>query len=104
MKELIETQNVQRDLSNYKAQPKPCKTCPFAGETPIQLTPERTQEIYTYVANFESQHLCHSANNLMICRGGRDIQIEIAYALKWIDEPTNENFEKTMREINNTVI
>ena len=32
------------DLSKMAVQSKPCKTCPFAGEKPISLSPGRMQE------------------------------------------------------------
>lgn len=89
---------INKDLTNFPLQPKPCKTCPFAGEYPIGLRPKRYAELYQNIVNFEGQQFCHSVDNKSICRGGRDLQIKIAYAHGWIGEMTNEAFEKAIKE------
>lgn len=87
--------------STREVQQKPCKTCPFAGEKPIQLTRARYLEV---VANLfgNGQHLCHSTNNENICRGGRDLQLRWLCAMGYLSEPTdqafNEAVEKAMKQ------
>lgn len=71
----------------------PCFTCPFAGEEPIPLTPERLKQILKDVVNFNSSHLCHTSHNRKLCRGARDIQIKIAYLRGWISESTDAAFQ-----------
>jgi hypothetical protein len=83
-----------------EVQPKPCRTCPFAGERPIKLTIDRLVEITQNLQ--ESTHLCHSANNRLICRGGREIQLRWLYLKGFISEPTdaalNEAFDKYLSD------
>ena len=85
------------DLRTYPVQDKPCKTCPFEGETPIQLAPER----YVYFINNlagNGQHLCHSVKDKAICRGGRNIQLRMLCAMNLISEPTDEAFNEAMEK------
>lgn len=76
-----------------------CRTCPFGGEEAIALPPERYAEIMRYLVNLESSHLCHSSNNTLICRGGREIQLRVLTALKLLKEPTDEEFDRVSREV-----
>lgn len=62
-----------------------CKTCMF-GPTPIQLSPERLQEIKNYLASGESSHVCHTTNKT--CYGGLEFQARIFHSLTIIAEPT----------------
>ena len=86
------------DLRTYPVQPKPCKTCPFEGETPIQLSPERYHYFINNLAG-NGQHLCHSKNNKAICRGARNIQLRMLCAMGLLDNSTDEEFNKKMNEI-----
>ncbi|MDF0556452.1 hypothetical protein [Kamptonema sp. UHCC 0994] len=61
----------RKDLITYPVQAKPCRTCPFAGSEPVRLSNSRYQQILSNLVNSQ-QHLCHSADNKAICRGGRD--------------------------------
>jgi hypothetical protein len=79
-------------------QPSPCRTCPFEGEEPIQLEPESLARYYKNLITFQSSHLCHSANNNKICRGGRNIQLRIMCRKNIIEAPTDEAFTKAMNE------
>jgi hypothetical protein len=72
-----------------------CKTCMF-GPTPVQLSPERLNEIHTYLANFTSSHICHTTNKT--CFGGLEFQAKIAHALKIIEKPTVNCFLDTANE------
>lgn len=71
-----------------------CKTCVF-GPTPVQLSPERLNEIHTYLANFESSHICHTTNKT--CYGGLELQAKIAHALKITEQPTVDSFLNTAK-------
>lgn len=75
-----------------EVQESPCKSCPFAGEKPVKLSPARHLEIYQNLT--EGTHLCHSVRNTKICRGGRDIQLRILYAQGHINDPTDEALQK----------
>lgn len=76
-----------------EVQPKPCKTCPWAGETPIQLSQERMIEITQNLMG-DGTHLCHSVKDTKICRGGREIQLRWLYLKGFISEPTDQALNK----------
>lgn len=87
-----------KDLRKVPVQPSPCRTCPFAGTKPIQLHP---QSHFNYIRNLvegRSQHLCHSANDEKVCRGGRDIQLRLFYSKGDIESPTDEAFTKAITQ------
>jgi hypothetical protein len=87
------------DLSTTPVQATPCRTCPFAGEAPIQLAPERYADYVAAIVNLKSQHLCHSAGNKKICRGGRTLMLRALCMRKLILEPTDEAYETARAEI-----
>lgn len=78
-----------QDLRKVRVQNKPCSTCPFDG---IESNFSDIENYHKSLCGLEAQHLCHTAENRMICRGGRNIQLRILYSLGWIDEPTDEAF------------
>ena len=88
------------DLSKMAVQSKPCKTCPFAGEKPISLSPGRMQECIENLIQFKGQHFCHSASNKKICRGGKDIQVKALFAAGYLDAPTEEAFNLEINRMN----
>ena len=79
----------KKDLRTFPVQTKPCRTCPFAGEQPVRLSRNRYQQYINNLVN-DRQHLCHSANNKAICRGGRDIQLHFLSSIGALSEPTDE--------------
>jgi hypothetical protein len=84
------------NASTMEVQVKPCKSCPFAGEEPIELPVETQIEINKNLTN--STHLCHSSNNRLICRGGRNLQLKIFYRMGWISEPTDESLQEVFNK------
>lgn len=86
------------NLRDYPVQSKACKSCPFEGEIPIQLTPDRYRYFIENLMG-NGQHLCHSQNDKAICRGGRNIQLRILCAMGFLDNPTDEEFNNKMNEI-----
>lgn len=88
--------NRRINARKMETQKSPCKTCPWAGETPIQLSEERMIEITQNLTS--STHLCHSSKDTKICRGGRDIQLRWLYLNGFISQPTDaalqEAFDK----------
>ncbi len=87
----------RNDLRTYSVQEKPCKTCPFAGETPVRLS---ESDLVSYYQNLlgNGQHFCHSVSNTKICRGGRDIQLKWLCAIGMLDTSTDEAFDKAVNE------
>lgn len=87
------------DASAMKVMPERCRTCPFGGREPVELHPEALAQYTRNVVTLQSQHLCHSRNNKQICRGGRELLLRVLYAMKLIDAPTDEAFERKTREM-----
>ncbi len=85
----------RNDLRTYSVQEKPCKTCPFAGKTPLPLS---ESDLVTYYQNLlgNGQHFCHSVDNKKICRGGRNIQLKWLCAIGMLEEPTDEAFDRAV--------
>ena len=71
----------------------PCKTCPFAASNPIALEPESLADHYRNVIELHGSHICHSARNTTICRGGRDLTLKVLAAKGLLKEPTDSEFE-----------
>lgn len=85
--------NGKKDLSQMPVQSNPCRTCPFEGEEPITLGRESYAKYVAKIVNLESQHLCHSASNKMLCRGGRNLLLRVMCSYGLIDSPTDAAFE-----------
>lgn len=80
-----------RDL---QVQERPCRTCPFEGTGGAFF--HQSGDMSGYLKNLvelNGQHYCHSVNNSKICRGGRNLQVRIAFVQRLIPQPTNEAFE-----------
>jgi hypothetical protein len=80
------------DLSKMPVQTDPCKTCPFQGTERINLSPESYAQYVEAIVTLESQHLCHSAENKMLCRGGRSLMLQVMFRQGFIPVPTDEAF------------
>lgn len=71
-----------------------CKTCIFRTDgNQLELSPERRNEIETYLRTFKSSHLCHTTNKT--CFGGLKVQAEMMYRMGMIKE---ENVEIMLTE------
>lgn len=85
-------------LSQMPVQPNPCRTCLFEGSEPIALEPEDYAKYVTKIVNLESQHLCHSAKNKMLCRGGRNLLLRVMCSYGLITEPTDAALTAAINE------
>ena len=63
---------MRQDLSQMPVQTYPCITCPFEGSKPVAFTPGSYARYVANVVYLKGQHRCHSVNNQMLCRGGRN--------------------------------
>jgi hypothetical protein len=74
-----------------------CSTCPFAPNSPTA----HVREAITHSALTEAARICHQtgSNNLFhrrtglprhICRGARDLQLQMLAALGFLEEATDE--------------
>jgi hypothetical protein len=88
-----------KSLRSLPVQQAPCRTCPFAGEEPIQLGPEAMADCLRNVNSF-GNHFCHSVpQSMAICRGGRNITIQKLFAIGFISVPTDEAFNHWVKEM-----
>ena len=90
---------MSQNLSTMPVQPKPCHTCPFAGNAPVNLRQNSYADYVAKVVTLESQHLCHSAHHQMLCRGGRDLLLRVLYIQGFITEPTDTAYDTARKEV-----
>jgi hypothetical protein len=86
------------DMRQIPVQPKSCRTCPFGGSDPIKLSVSSYQQYITNLVEGTGQHLCHSAENRVVCRGGREIQLKVLTARGFIPEPTDAAFSEAIEK------
>ena len=84
---------MRQDLSQMPVQTYTCMTCPFEGAKPTAFTPKSYSRYVTNVVYLKGQHRCHSVNNQMLCRGGRNLLLKVLCVNKLISEPTDAAFE-----------
>ena len=91
---------------NMPIMPAMCATCPFRDGSGT----EYLRQNLTISALSEGSRICHStgSNNAFhgrtgtpehLCRGARDEQLRFFHAIKVIDEPTDEAWEKKVIEL-----
>lgn len=84
-----------------------CATCPFRPGSPYANLADGLAES----ALNERSRICHStgSNNGInkrtgkpprLCRGARDIQLQYYAAIKFIESPTDEAWDKKCKEMN----
>lgn len=88
-----------KNLADMPVQKSPCRTCPFEGSEPVDLTPEAYKDYIEAIVKLRSQHLCHSAQNQAICRGGRNLTLRVMCTKGLIEEPTDQAFDRVRRQI-----
>jgi hypothetical protein len=81
------------DSQFMQPMPQQCKTCIFRAspDSALALSPERLAEITQYLLE-GTQHCCHTDAS-RVCRGGRDLQLQVFYAMGLIAEPTDAALE-----------
>lgn len=82
-----------------------CPTCPFRRGSPYEyLVPALTQSALT-----EASRECHQTGSNgvnhrtgkkpKLCRGARDLQLNLFYRLGFIEAPTDQAWAKKRREL-----
>ncbi len=89
------------NIKNWKVNCQRCATCPFNadGDAKLQTT------IITQIIEEEVSQICHHPTlkgkpSTHLCRGARDIQIKIFYALGWLSEPTDKAWDELRKQWN----
>lgn len=73
-----------------------CKTCIFHPNQQV-VTPDRMNEITTYLATGESSHICHTTN--LTCYGALEFQATIFFRLGLIPEENVDSLLETAKQI-----
>ena len=81
-----------RSIARMPVMERPCKSCPFEGTDPVPLTPTRAAEVRRDVTSLKGQHLCHTAHDQMLCRGGRNLMLRTLAQRGLIEAETDEAF------------
>lgn len=83
--------------------PKQCRSCIFRHDgNELELRPGRLAEIQAYLIQ-GTPHLCHTpqiegSKVEMVCRGGRDFQLQCWTGMGIISAPTDEALADAMRK------
>jgi hypothetical protein len=102
---------MQTKIKVTPVQPQMCKTCPFNPEAPEDFRALRDD--LAKCALSRKSRICHSTGTAYrsilgkkgklppekICRGARDLQLQVFYAFKVIEAPTDEAWAKKVNEI-----
>lgn len=86
-----------RNTKGWPVMKAKCSTCPFAND------PELAQAVLDRTL-FQSSQICHhpalhGKKETHLCRGQRDVQLELLARMGMIDAPTDEAFTKRSREL-----
>lgn len=87
------------DASRMEVMKTACATCPFEGAHPVHLRLDALAEYTESIVTYQSQHLCHTADNKKLCRGGRNLMLRVMHVQGLIDEPTDEAFDRKRIEV-----
>jgi hypothetical protein len=75
-----------------------CKSCMF-GDTPINLSEDRLNEINGYLTGLQSSHVCHVTNKT--CFGGLEVQARTVFEMGIIPDPSVDTFLETAQKVLN---
>jgi hypothetical protein len=89
-----------------KVQPKMCATCPWRKGSPYA----HLRSTLELSAMTQASRICHStgSNNVInrrtgqpekICRGARDVQLDMLHKLNFLTEPTDAAWDAKVREL-----
>ncbi len=94
---------MSRDISQFPVMKQKCATCPFNTEDKGRHNdPELVDKIKQRILSQTSQ-ICHhpvlsDKEESHLCRGARDYQIEIFKRIGFLEEATNEAWEKKRKQ------
>lgn len=90
----------------YPVLKKQCATCPFRKDSPYRyLAPD-----LAISAAVEASRICHNTGEPnavndnpkgppMLCRGARDLQLQMFFGMGFLDAPTDEAWEARCQEM-----
>lgn len=91
-------QNSRNNLDRRNCNKEKCKSCIFRTDgKAIQLSPQRKEEILSYIAKGESSHICHTTNKTGY--GALEYQAEIFSRVGLIPENSVDSLLDTAKEL-----
>ena len=90
---------MSKNIQNYPVMKKQCKTCPFNKDNRGRYQdPKLVDRIKRDVLS-EASQICHHpvlTNKLEthLCRGARDFQLQIFHRIEFLEEATDEAWER----------
>lgn len=89
------------DTSKFPVMKKKCKTCPFHEEHVGQVEIANVVRARSLSVSQICHHpRLHGKKETSLCRGGRDLQLNIFHAIGFIDQATDEAWSKKRKELN----
>ena len=91
---------VQVNIRNLPVNVHKCATCPFGNNTDRTLQVQVIERCFTQ----QTSQVCHGTEGpnrepRSLCRGMRDVQLQIFHRMGLLDEPTDEAWEKARSRI-----
>ena len=87
------------DISSWPVMKGKCPTCPFNQDKNGRDAVPDIADMVRKRCLTEASQICHhprlhSKKEDHLCRGARDYKLEIFHRLGWLEEPTDEAWEK----------
>jgi hypothetical protein len=91
---------VRRKINNMPVMPAKCATCPFGEDGDRELR-QRVESRLLQASQICHHPRLHGKRETHLCRGGRDVQLQIMYQLRVIAAPTDEAWAEKWNEVSN---
>jgi hypothetical protein len=83
-----------KDIRSFSVNQTFCHSCPFKpDERGIYQNPELANKVIERTL-FKGQQICHGTKNTTLCRGARNYYLEFYSRLGWLENPTDEAWNK----------
>jgi len=77
-----------------------CKTCPFGTNGDPLLRESVTERLLRFNSSQQCHHpILHGKKETHLCRGGRDLQLQVLANMGLIEDATDAAFTKRSREL-----
>jgi hypothetical protein len=87
------------DTSTWKVMPARCATCPFNADGVREIREMVARRCLTEVSQICHHPRLHGKKETTLCRGARDLQLEVFAACGFIEAATDEAWDKKRKEL-----